>query len=91
MFGKDKLQSRIDELLDEMEMTPRDTDEYRRLSDEVVKLTDLQTRKRSSNTDVKAAVLGASVNIVAILAITQFEKENVITSKVFDIFRNRNR
>nr|DAU77965.1 MAG TPA: hypothetical protein [Caudoviricetes sp.] len=91
MFGKDKLQSRIDELLDEMEMTPRDTDEYRRLSDEVVKLTDLQTRKRSSNTDVKAAVLGASVNVVAILAITQFEKENVITSKVFDIFRNRNR
>lgn len=86
MFNKkeDKLQSRIDELLDEMHLTPGDTPEYARMADQLTKLYDAQNTKRSSGIS-KEALIGAAGNLAGILIIVNHEQAHVITSKAFSL------
>lgn len=87
---EDKLQARIDELLDELAVLEGDSPEYDRVSTQVSKLMATQTHNRSAGFS-KDALLAAGVNIAGILIITQYEKADVITSKAFNLLFNRNR
>lgn len=85
MFKKeDKLQNRIDELLDEMEMTPGDSPEFDRLSTQVTKLYEAQA-KTKGNAVSKEAIAGIIGNLAGILIIVNHEQAHVITSKAFGL------
>lgn len=85
MFKKeDKLQNRIDELLDEMEMTPGDSPEFDRLSTQVTKLYEAQA-KTKGNAISKEAIAGIIGNLAGILIIVNHEQAHVITSKAFGL------
>lgn len=91
MFKKeDKLQNRIDELLDQMEVIPGDSPEFDRLSEQVIKLHEAQakTKRAPVSNDALVAIVG---NLAGILIIVGYEKANVVTSKAFTLlpkFRN---
>lgn len=83
MFKKeDKLQNRIDDLLDEMEMTTGDSPEYSRMADQLTKLYDAQDKSKSSGI-TKEALIGVAGNLAGILIIVNHERAHVITSKAF--------
>lgn len=81
---EDKLQNRIDELLDEMEMTPGDSPEFDRLSTQVTKLYEAQATTKG-NAISKEAIAGIIGNLAGILIIVNHEQAHVITSKAFGL------
>lgn len=87
---EDKLQARIDELLDELAVLEGDSPEYDRVSTQASKLISIQNQTKVSGFS-KDALLAAGVNLAGILIITQYEKADVITSKAFNLLFNRNR
>lgn len=86
MFNKkeDKLQSRIDDLLDEMEATPGDSTEYSKMADQLTKLYEAQAKTKSSSIS-KEALITVAGNIAGILIIVNHERAHVITSKAFSL------
>jgi ribosomal protein S25 len=85
MFLKDPdeksgLQKAIDDLLVEMEKINKDSDEYAKMADQLVKLYNLKEvdSKRKVSPDTLATVLG---NLIGIALIIRHERENVLTSK----------
>ena len=87
---ENKLQARIDELLDELAVLEGDSPEYDRVSTQASKLISIQNQTKVSGFS-KDALLAAGVNLAGILIITQYEKADVITSKAFNLLFNRNR
>lgn len=91
MFKKeDKLQARIDELLDVLATLEEDSPEYDRVSTQLDKLITSQAKTKSAGIS-NEALLAAAVNLGGILIITQYEKADVITSKAFNLLFNRNK
>lgn len=86
MFTKkeDKLQNRIDELLDEMHMTPGESPEYARMADQLIKLYEAQTKTKSRAISTEA-LIGVAGNLAGILIIVNHERAHVITSKAFGL------
>lgn len=74
------LQKAIDDILSEMSSVPADSDDYAKMADQLVKLYNLKEvdSKRKISRDTLAVVIG---NIVGIMWIARFERENVLTSK----------
>lgn len=84
--NKPSLQKTIDALLEEMSSVTADSDEYTKMSgnlDTIYKLKEVDSKRRVTP-DVIVTVV---VNFIAIVWITRYERENVITSKSLQFLR----
>jgi len=87
--GLRKLDDEIERLVDQLGMTSIDDENYEKIAKNLQKLTEARERKndRVISSD---AILAASINIVAMLLILNFEKAGVITSKAFNLVGRKN-
>lgn len=84
---KPDLQKTIDNLLNEMSSIQADSDEYAKMTDQLVKLYSLKEvdSKRRVSPDTLAAVIA---NFLGIVWITRYERENVLTTKAMEFIRS---
>lgn len=78
---KSNYQEAIDDLLAEMKITRKTSEDYQQLNEQLKTLTETQTNKKSSGVKLTEAGLVVGGNLAGILAIIHFEKLNVMTSK----------
>jgi len=80
------LQKAIDDLLEEMSKVDKDSDEYAKMADQLVKLYNLKEvdTKRRISPDTLVTVLA---NFIGIVWITRYEREHIVTSKGLDFIR----
>jgi hypothetical protein len=77
----DPLQMKIDEIFSEMAGFTGDTEEYNKLTDQLVKLKKLQKEMNPSWRPSSDAMIGAVSSVLGIVLILHYEKAGVITSK----------
>lgn len=82
---KSNYQEAIDDLLAEMKITKKSSEEYTQLNDHLKTLTETQTNKKSSGIKLTEAGIVVGGNLAGILAIIHFEKLNVMTSKALSL------
>lgn len=82
---KSNYQEAIDDLLTEMKVTPKTSEEYQQLNSQLKMLTETQTNKKSGTVKLSEAGIVVGGNLAGILAIIHFEKLNVMTSKALSL------
>lgn len=82
---KSNYQEAIDDLLAEMKITKKTSEEYQQLNSQLKMLTETQTNKKSSGVKLTEAGIVVGGNLAGILAIIHFEKLNVMTSKALSL------
>ena len=82
---KSNYQEAIDDLLTEMKVTPKTSEEYQQLNFQLKMLTETQTNKKSGAVKLTEAGIVVGGNLAGILAIIHFEKLNVMTSKALSL------
>lgn len=82
---KSNYQEAIDDLLAEMKITKKTSEEYQQLNSQLKTLTETQTNKKSSGVKLTEAGIVVGGNLAGILAIIHFEKLNVMTSKALSL------
>ena len=82
---KSNYQEAIDDLLTEMKITSKTSEEYQTLNSQLKMLTETQTNKKSSGVKLTEAGIVVGGNLAGILAIIHFEKLNVMTSKALSL------
>jgi hypothetical protein len=78
---KDKLDSTISDLLEELDKLPGSDEDYGTTADNVIKLMKLKKELNLSWTPSPDAVVAAAGSVLGILLILNFEKAGVVTSK----------
>lgn len=79
----DDLQTEIDRLHETLKNLPPASEEYNRVSDQVVKLRKLQSEVNSKKRVSPDAVAAALTNLTGIMLVLNYEKFNIITTKAF--------
>lgn len=82
---KSNYQEAIDDLLTEMKITKKTSEEYQQLNSQLKMLTETQTNKKSGTVKLSEAGIVVGGNLAGILAIIHFEKLNVMTSKALSL------
>lgn len=82
---KSNYQEAIDDLLIEMKITPKTSEEYQQLNSQLKTLTETQTNKKSGAVKLSEAGIVVGGNLAGILAIIHYEKLNVMTSKALSL------
>lgn len=77
----DLLQQTIDNLHSELAGHEAETEEYARIADQIVKLTNLQNQTTHSWKPSPDALVGAAGSVLGIILILHYEKLGVVTSK----------
>lgn len=83
MFKTNKLQKAIDRLLDEMEMLEPTSPEYSICTDQLNKLMEAKETNNSALSKVRDTAIVAGTNLAGIIAIANYEKAAVWTTKAF--------
>ena len=82
---KSNYQEAIDDLLTEMKITKKTSEEYQQLNSQLKMLTETQTNKKSGAVKLSEAGIVVGGNLAGILAIIHYEKLNVMTSKALSL------
>ena len=82
---KSNYQEAIDDLLIEMKITKKTSEEYQQLNSQLKMLTETQTNKKSGTVKLSEAGIVVGGNLAGILAIIHYEKLNVMTSKALSL------
>ena len=82
---KSNYQEAIDDLLTEMKITKKTSEEYQQLNSQLKMLTETQTNKKSGTVKLSEAGIVVGGNLAGILAIIHYEKLNVMTSKALSL------
>ena len=82
---EDKMQTAINDILDEMKETSGASEEHAQLTEQLVKLNDAKVSKDSVNVKVKEAALVGLANFAGILTIVHYEQIGVVTSKALSL------
>ena len=82
---KSNYQEAIDDLLIEMKITKKTSEEYQQLNHQLKMLTETQTNKKSGTVKLSEAGIVVGGNLAGILAIIHYEKLNVMTSKALSL------
>lgn len=82
------LEMEIDSLLEEMAVTDRESEEYRRMSESLEKLGKTKSYEKTVDPiDVNALLVNVTGILVPIVFIMNFEKLDVIATKAFGLIR----
>lgn len=81
---KPNLQTTIDELIAEMRSVNADSEEYCKMADQLEKIYKLKEVDFKRKIDLNQ-LIAAFVSAFAIVRITKYERENVVTSKVLNL------
>ena len=73
----------IERLFEELDTKPTDSDEYARITDQIMKYYKLKADKRAFLKELTIKSVSVAGTLMAIGAIMNFEKENVIGTKAF--------
>ena len=77
----DSLQKAIDNLYSELAGYDAHTEEYDAITDQIVKLKELQSKVNHNWKPSPDAVISGAVSILGIVLILHYEKINIVTSK----------
>lgn len=86
--NKTKVTEAIDSLLDEMAVCSGDSEEYAKMNDQLTKLYELKEIDQKVTTHKRVSaetLLVVGGNILGILLIIGYERENVLTSKALSL------
>lgn len=83
MFKPNKLQTVINSILDDMEHADPTTPEYSRMADQLNKLMEAKETNSSAVSKARDTAIVAGTNLLGIIAIANYEKAAVWTTKAF--------
>ena len=83
---KTKLESAIDDLLDQMSNFSGDDSEYAKMADQLEKLYKLKAIDKPDRVDANTLAVVAG-NLAGIILIVGYERANVVTSKALSFIR----
>lgn len=77
---KPDLQSTIDELFEELKVTSAETEQYEKITDELVKIYNLKAIDAKRKIDINV-LIPALLTFAGVVWITRYERENVLATK----------
>lgn len=82
---EDKIQTAIDNLLDEMKDFKGDSEEYAQMVSQLKILQETQVNKKTGGLKLKETAITVAGNLTGILVIVHYEQLGVITSKALTL------